>query len=352
MTDPSLPAAAQAEPSDLPTISVVLPMHDEALNVAAVLSSVASELDLLGLPAEIVCVDDGSQDETSALVAQCARGDDRVVLVRLSRNFGKEAALAAGLDIARGNAVVFLDADLQHPPGLIPKMVEKWHEGFDVVDAHKSTSADRGREPLWYRAASSAFYALMGGHAGERLQGSSDYKLLDRQVVDVLRGLPERQRFFRGLVAWVGFRVARVPFTVSPRVAGSSKWGPTALVRYAVRNLVSFTSLPLRLVAWLGFITLVLAGALAAQTFWNWWRGSAVTGFTTVILTVVGLGGLILLSLGVIATYLAQMYDEQKARPVYVVRRPRAREYSPDGTPTRRHVERPPPDEADRKVRH
>ncbi|MGH9256652.1 MAG: glycosyltransferase family 2 protein [Vicinamibacterales bacterium] len=327
MTDlsgsPPRSSESQPEKRPVPEISIVLPMHDEASNVTQIVSSVAMELDALGRPAEIICVDDGSSDDTAALVERFAQQDKRLVLVRLSRNFGKEAALAAGLDTARGRAVVFLDADLQHPTDLIPAMVAKWDEGFDVVDAFKATSADRGREPMSYRAAATLFYKLLEGNAGERLRGSSDYKLLDRQVVDTLRQLPERHRFFRGIVAWVGFRVTRVPLQVRPRAAGASKWGPAALLRYAVRNLVSFTSMPLRLVGWLGLVTLLLDAVLGAQTFWNWWRGNAVTGFTTVILTVVGLGGLILLSLGVIAVYLAQMYDELKARPVYVVRRPR-----------------------------
>ena len=318
-----LPAANSSREHSVPEISVVLPMHDEAPNVAQIVSSVSVQLDTLGLPAEIICVDDGSNDETAALVERCAHQDDRVMLVSFSRNFGKEAALTAGLDAARGRAVLFLDADLQHPTDLIPTMVAKWKEGFDVVDAFKATTIARGREPLSYRAAATLFYALMGKHAGHRLRGASDYKLLDRQVVDVLRQMPERHRFFRGIVAWVGFRVARVPLQVSPRAAGTSKWGSAALIRYAVRNLVSFTSAPLRLVAWIGLVTLWLDGLLGVQTFWNWWRGAAVTGFTTVILTVVGLGGLILLSLGVIAVYIAQMYDEVKGRPVYVVRRPR-----------------------------
>ena len=309
-----------------PELSVVLPMHNESPNVAEIVSRVAEEIDALGRPAEIVCVDDGSSDDTAAQVELRAEKDRRVVLVRFSRNFGKEAALAAGLDTARGRAVIFLDADLQHPTSLIPTMVAKWDEGFDVVDAVKVSSADRGHEPAPYRIAANLFYALMGEQAGRHLRGASDYKLLDRQVVDLVRQLPERHRFFRGIVAWVGFRVARVPLHVHQRAAGTSKWGVMALVRYAARNLVSFTSTPLRLVAWLGLITLVFDAILGVQTFWNWWRGAAVTGFTTVILTVVGLGGLILLSLGVIAAYLAQMYDEIKARPIYIVRQPRGYE--------------------------
>jgi dolichol-phosphate mannosyltransferase len=306
-----------------PDISVVLPMYNEAPNVAHILSSLAAELDALARPAEVLCVDDGSTDDTAALVERYARDDPRVSLVRFSRNFGKEAALAAGIDLARGRAVVFMDADLQHPVDLLSTLVAKWDEGYDVVDAHKTTAADRGQESMVYRLAAGAFYRLMGRHAQASLRGSSDYKLLDRQVVEAVRQLPERHRFFRGLVGWVGFRVARVPLRVRQRETGSSKWDLLGLVRYATRNLVSFTSTPLRVIAWTGLGMLCLAALLGVQTFWNWWRGSAVTGFTTVILTVISLGGLILLSLGVIAVYLAQMYDEQKARPVYVVRQPR-----------------------------
>jgi len=321
-TDPTPSPTADRDP--VPDISIVLPMFNEAPNVERILSDVVAELDALGRTAEVLCVDDGSSDETAALVERYAEADPRVSLVRFSRNFGKEAALAAGVDLARGRAVVFMDADLQHPVDLLSALVAKWEEGFDVVDAHKETAADRGQESMLYRMAAGTFYGLMGTHAKASLRGSSDYKLLDRQVVEAVRQLPERHRFFRGLVGWVGFRVARVPLQVRQRESGSSKWDVLTLVRYASRNLVSFTSTPLRVIAWTGMVMLCLAAVLGVQTFWNWWRGSAVTGFTTVILTVIALGGLILLSLGVIAVYLAQMYDEQKARPVYVVRRPRA----------------------------
>lgn len=305
-----------------PQISVVLPMYNEAEMVDRVLQVVGAQLQELGRTYEIVCVDDGSSDDTGALLDAAAQADDRVVPVQFTRNFGKEAALAAGLAAARGDAVLLLDADLQHPPELIPKLVERWEQGFEVVEAVK---ADRGRESPVYNLAATAFYSLMGSAAGDRLAGSSDFKLLDRQVVDALAELPERNRFFRGLVAWVGFRVARVPFEVQARAAGTTSWTVMGLARYALRNVVSFSSTPLRLVAWIGFATIVFDVLLGIQTLWNWWRGAAVTGFTTVILTLVGLAGLILLSQGVVAVYLAQMYEELKGRPVYVVRKPRDR---------------------------
>lgn len=305
-----------------PDISVVLPMYNEAEMVDRCLAAVTAEMERLGRAFEIVCVNDGSVDRTAELLDAAAARDARVVPVHFARNFGKEAALSAGLEAARGAAVLFMDADLQHPPDLIPQMVARWDEGFDVIDAVK---ADRGRENPLYRAFAHIFYALMGGAVGQNLRGASDFKLLDRQVVDALLRMPERNRFFRGLVAWVGFRVARVPFQVREREAGTSKWNVRSLVSYSIRNLVAFSAVPLKVVAWLGFATVGLGVVLAAQTLWNWWSGIAVDGFTTVILLMLFLCGLILVSIGVVAYYVAYLYEEQKARPLYVVRRHRER---------------------------
>jgi dolichol-phosphate mannosyltransferase len=302
-----------------PIISVILPMLNEASNVDRALEQITAELETDGRAFEIVCIDDGSTDATAVLLQKAADRDSRVVHVTLSRNFGKESALAAGLDASRGEAVIVLDADLQHPPDLMRSMIARWDDGFDVVEGVKSEGRF-GDQRLLYRLSAGMFYLLMGKAAGDRLRGSSDFKLVDRAVVDALAQFPERHRFFRGLVAWAGFRVAKIPFQVRKRSAGTSKWSTTQLAVYALRNVVSFSSTPLRLVAWTGFGTLLLAALLGAQTFWNWWMGIAVTGFTTVILAVVWLGGLILLSLGVIAVYLAQMFDEQKGRPVYIIR--------------------------------
>ena len=303
-----------------PELSVVLPMYNEAPVVDRVIDEVVAQLQGLERTFEIVCVDDGSSDGTLDVLQAAAERDPRVVPVVFSRNFGKEAALLAGLETARGRAVLVMDADLQHPPELIPRMIAAWDEGHDVVDAIKE---HRGEEGPLYRLAAGAFYALMGQSVGEHLRGSSDFKLLDRQVVEAVLEMPERTRFFRGLVAWVGFRVARIPFRVQPRAGGTTSWNTLGLVRYSLRNLVSFTAAPLRAVAILGFITVGLDALLAVQTLLNWMLGRAVDGFTTVILTVGLLCGLILISLGVVALYLGQMYDEIKGRPVYLVRKPR-----------------------------
>ena len=305
----------------LPEVSIVLPIFNEAEVVERSVAEVVGLMSGTGRSFEIVCVDDGSSDDTPTILGAMSAADPRLVPVRFSRNFGKEAAMAAGLEVARGRAVVILDADLQHPPGLIPEMLQRWDEGFEVVDAVKT---ERGEESLLYKAAASIFNRLMGGAIGGDLRGASDFKLLDRQVVDTLLECPERNRFFRGLVAWAGFRVAQVRFEVAERAAGHSKMGTLSLIASSLRNLVAFSAVPLRMVSWIGFITVVAGAILALQTLYVYLSGSAVSGFTTVILVILWLSGLILASVGVVGFYLSNMYEEQKARPIFVVRKPRA----------------------------
>ena len=290
-------------------------MHNEAVTAPKLVEALDRVLDR---PYEVVCVDDGSTDATNQVLHDLARQDARVVPVTLSRNFGKEGALSAGLEIARGDAVILMDADLQHPPEVIPSLLDKWDEGFDVVNAVK---ADRGRESLAYRACAAMFYRLMGSSMRERMDGQSDFKLLDRQVVDAVLACEERNRFFRGLVAWLGFRVAEVPFTVAERAGGTTSWGLMGLVRYSVKSLIAFSSAPLLSIAWVGFLTMGAAALLALQTFYNWWTGAALDGFTTVILAVLIMGGAILLCQGVISLYLAVIYDELKGRSLFVLRK-------------------------------
>ncbi len=303
-----------------PEVSIVLPMFNEAEVVEESVAEVVELMSGTGRSFEVVCVDDGSTDDTSTLLGAMSAADPRLVPVRFSRNFGKEPALAAGLEVARGRAVVILDADLQHPPGLIPEMLQRWDEGFEVVDAVKT---ERGEESWLYKAAARVFNMLMGGAVGGNLRGASDFKLLDREVVDTLLECPERNRFFRGLVAWAGFRVAQVRFEVAERAAGRSKMGTFSLIAYSLRNLVAFSAVPLRVVSWIGFITVLAGTILALQTLYVFLSGHAVSGFTTVILLIYWLCGLILASVGVVGFYLSHMYEEQKARPLFVVRKPR-----------------------------
>jgi dolichol-phosphate mannosyltransferase len=301
-----------------PDVSVVLPVFDEQESIDRTLVAVREQLRSAGVAFEIVAVDDGSRDATLERLRAASKADPAVTVVSLSRNFGKESALAAGLEAAQGRAVILMDADLQHPPDLLPEMIRLWREGHDVVNAVK---ASRSGEGLVYRALAGSFNALMGGAAGKGFQGASDFKLLDRQVVEALASCPERNRFFRGLVTWVGFRAVDVPFHVQPRAAGRTKWSISGLVRYSMRNLVAFSAFPLKLVAVAGFVTLVLAAGLAVQTLYRYLKGTAVSGFTTVILLQLILGGMLLTSVGVIAVYVAEIYEEAKRRPMFLVRR-------------------------------
>lgn len=303
-----------------PELSVVLPMYNEEGVAVMALDEIRKQLEQLGTSFEILCVDDGSADGTLTAVMAAAAADPRVQPVVLSRNYGKEAALAAGMSCARGAAVLVMDSDLQHPPGLIPELVARWRSGFDVVNAVKT---DRGQESFSYRTLAWVFNRLMGSSANTSFHGASDFKLLDRQVVDALQGLPEKTRFFRGLVAWVGFRVTEVGFQVAPRAGGTTKWSTLQLLRYSLRNLISFSEFPLKLVAAVGFSTLLFAGLVAIQTLYRYLTGTAFTGFTTVILLQLALGGLLLASVGVVALYLAQLYAEVKGRPTFIVRRER-----------------------------
>jgi glycosyltransferase involved in cell wall biosynthesis len=306
---------------EAPVLSIVLPVHDEATVLRETIGRLRDVLAPLGRSFEIIVVDDGSTDGSGAACASLAAADPRLLLVTLTRRFGKEAALAAGLQAARGDAVILMDADLQHPPELLPEMVRRWDEGCEVVEAVRR---ERGPEGIPHRLLARAFYALLGRAVGRDLQGATDFKLLDRQAVEALLACGERNRFFRGLVAWIGFRTTEVPFTPTERHGGRSKWSFTDLLGYSVRSLLAFTSLPLRIVAAAGLVMVLLGAVLAVQTLWNWSSGRAVSGFTTVILVELILGGLILTSLGVIAAYLALLYEEQKGRPLYLVRRPRA----------------------------
>ena len=308
-------------------VSVVVPFFDEQDVVDLFMSAVSEQLSSVADRLEIICVDDGSTDGTLSQLYRHADADPRVQVIALSRNFGKEAALAAGLEAAQGDAVLFLDADLQHPPELIPKMLELWKAGYDVVNGVKEL---RAREPWLYRSLTLLFNRLMGGAADVDFRGASDYKLLDRQVADVLRQLPETRRFFRGLVAWSGFRAVRVPFTVSDRVAGTTKWSTMSLVRYSMRNLLAFSEMPLRAIAAVGFGTLIFSALLAIWQVLRFVTGNTLSGFTTVILLQLFLDGLLLSGVGIVAVYLAEMYAEVKQRPLFVVRKPRPCEQSLD----------------------
>lgn len=303
--------------ANAPTLSVVLPCLNEGSHLGPSLTKLAQVLDGLELRYELVVVDDGSSDDTWAVLERASAEHPNLRALRLSRRFGKELALAAGLERARGQAVLVMDADLQHPPALIPAMVRAWREeGYDVVEAHK---VRRGHEPLVARLGARVFYPLFRRLSGFDLEGASDFKLIDRRVLDAWAGMGERNVFFRGMSAWLGFRRKQLPFEVAPRAGGSSGWSPWRLLRLAVTGITAFSSAPIHLITAMGLVFLVFSVLLGLHTLYNWRFGGAATGFTTVIVLVLLVGSLILIALGVIGLYIARIYDEVKGRPRYVI---------------------------------
>lgn len=298
-------------------LSVVIPAHNEAAGIVHALDIVKATLGSCGMKWEIIVVDDGSHDKTFTRLGELAQADSRIKSIRLSRNFGKEAALLAGLRAARGDAVITIDADLQHPPSLIPAMIDAWRKGSKVVDAVKRS---RQKDGILARLRARIFNSFLSKLGGINLQNSSDFKLMDRVIVDAIaRDLPESQRFYRGLSDWVGYNHATIPFDVEIRIKGQGKWTIWGLVSLATTAIVSFTSAPLRIVTILGLTTMVFGLLVATEALVGWFRGDAVSGFTTIIITLLILGSFIMISLGVIGEYIAKIYDEVKRRPSYLI---------------------------------
>ena len=299
-----------------PLISVVLPAFREEASIEAALDRLEGVLEPLG-DWEVVVVDDGSPDGTWELLQDLSLSRPRLRAARLSRNFGKEAAIAAGIERARGRVVVLMDADLQHPPELIPEMLRLWdQDGVDVVNAVKR---DRRGEGRLKTALTRGYYGLFSRLAGFDLSQASDFKLLDRRVADAYLALPERQKFFRGLVGWMGFRQASVVFDVAPRHAGRTTWSSVKLMGLAADSIVAFSTLPMHLMTVMGLAFGAVSTVLAGQALWMWAAGEAVPGFTTVILLLILIGAVLMTGLGIIGAYVAKIYEEVKRRPRYLV---------------------------------
>ncbi len=305
-----------------PLVSVVVPFFDEKENLEPLWREIREALDGAGLDGEILFVDDGSRDGSHRVVETLHEKDPSVRLVRLSRNFGHQAALSAGLDLARGEAVITLDADLQHPPSLIPEMVRIWREeGAAVVNTVRDSMEGAG--PL-KRGASKLFYSLWKRLAEVEISpGTADFRLLDRAVVDALKRLPERRRFLRGLVSWLGFPQKEIRYEAPARHSGKSKYSIRKMVRLAVDGITSFSAAPLQLSALLGAAVTSLAFLYMVYAFVQWARGAVQPGWSSLIAAVLLLGGVQLLALGVIGLYLGRVYNEVKARPVYVIQETR-----------------------------
>lgn len=298
-------------------VSIIMPVYNEGEHIVSSVGVVEKILQDNKIAYEFILVDDGSKDNSWAELSYLAKNNPKVTAVRLSRNFGKEAALCAGLDHATGDGVLIMDADLQDPPELIPEMVKYWSEdGFDVVEGVKSS---RGKESGIYKFCAKSFYNILLKSTGIDLRNASDYKLLDRKVVEAMQQMPERVTFFRGMSAWVGFERKQVSFEVQPRVMGKTKWSVRRLAGLAVSAITSYTSAPLQLVTVLGILMFFISLVLGAQTLIRYLCGNALEGFTTVILLQLFIGSMLMISLGIIGMYLMKIYHEIKGRPRYLV---------------------------------
>ncbi|PYL26722.1 MAG: glycosyltransferase [Verrucomicrobia bacterium] len=297
--------------------SVVIPVHNESDQVAENLSLIHAEASKTGLPMEMIVIDDGSTDSTWQAVEKVAEQMPELKALRFSRNFGKEAAICAGLAYSSGQACIVIDSDLQHPPELIPEMVRLWRqEHWDIVEGIKKT---RGSESLINRIGARFFYRTLSGLSGYNLYGSSDFKLLDRKVIDAWLDMRERNTFFRGMVSWLGYRRNQITFSVPRRRLTQSRWSFLGLFRLAVIAITAFSSLPLQAVTILGGLFLLCAMLFSGYALVMYFLGLAFPGFTTVIVLELLIGGVLMISLGIIGTYIAQIYQEVKYRPRYVV---------------------------------
>lgn len=299
-------------------LSVIIPSYNENENIRRTAQTIAGILRDAAIEYELIFVDDGSRDTTWEEICAAHDSDPCVCGLGFSRNFGKEGAIFAGLKNARGDCAVVIDCDLQHPPELIPQMYQLWQGGAEVVEAIKRS---RGKEGLFHKIFARSFYKMMKSSSGINLDGASDFKLLDRKVINALNELPERITFFRALSSWVGFTTERVEFDVQPRAAGKSKFSMKSLFRFALNNITSFTDVPIRLITWVGVIFGIMALVLGIQTLVKYFCGQAAEGFSTVILLILITGACVLLGVGVIGYYLSKIYEEIKQRPRYIVAR-------------------------------
>jgi len=298
-------------------LSIVIPLLNEESHLERTLEVIRRELAAFEGDFELILVDDGSIDGTWNLLQATANAVGDVRAIRLSRRFGKELALCAGLEQARGDAVVVMDGDLQHPPRLIPEMVRYWEsEGFDIVEGIKR---ERGQESALYRSHAWIYNGLLCVLSGIDLRGASDFKLMDRRVLDAWSRMPERNVFFRGMSAWLGFKRKQLSFDVEPRAGGRTAWSSLGLLRLAIDGITSFSSLPVHIITLMGAVFLLLALLLGVQSLVLWFRGEAVTGFTTVNLLLLIIGSMLMIGLGIIGEYIAKIYEEVKGRPRYVI---------------------------------
>jgi glycosyltransferase involved in cell wall biosynthesis len=301
-----------------PELSVVVPVFNESANIEPLCDRLVPILERVAASWEVVFIDDGSEDDTLSAIRARNAAEPRIGAVSFSRNFGKEVAIAAGLDHARGRAVVIMDADLQHPPEVIERFVARWREGYVMVYGQRTSRAD---ESAVKRGFARLFYRLFDSFTHMHLpEGAGDFRLIDARGVEVLRGLSERSRFSKGLYAWIGFKTIGIPFVVEERRHGATKWSFRTLFRFAFDGITAFSTVPLRVWTYLGGLISVLAITAAAYfAVRTLLFGVDVAGYPSLIVSITFLGGVQLMSLGIIGEYIGRIFAEVKRRPLYVV---------------------------------
>lgn len=296
-------------------MSIVIPAYNEEENIENTAKVIYGIMEKNSIPCEIIFVDDGSRDSSWEIISRLAKENSGVRGLKFSRNFGKEGAIFAGLEACLGDCAVVIDCDLQHPPELMVEMYSLWQQGYQVVEAVK---ASRGKESLIYKFFAKSFYRLLKASSGVNLDGASDYKLMDRQVVDQLNAMPERQTFFRAMSSWVGFRTTQVEFNVAPRNAGTSKWSFKKLLKFALSNITGYTSAPLQAATVCGALSLTGAVVMAVFAIVKLCLGTP-DSFWLLSALILGMGGIIMTALGVVGYYISKIYEEIKNRPRYIV---------------------------------
>ena len=299
-------------------LSVIIPSYNEEGNIVNTADVVSRLLEENGIDYELIFVNDGSTDKTWELINELASTRERIIGVNFSRNFGKESAIFAGLETSKGDACVLLDCDLQFPPEVIIEMYNIWENNdVDIVEGRKKS---RGKENFVYKAFSHLFYKMINSSSGLDMRAASDFKLMDRAVVDSLNAMPERLTFFRAMSSWVGYKTEKIYFDVQDRQVGESKWTVRKLIKFAINNITSFTSAPLQIVTVCGVITFLISVIMGINTLYNKFWGDASAGFSTVIILQLFTSSIIMFSLGIIGYYISKIYEEIKQRPRYIIK--------------------------------
>ena len=296
-------------------LSVIIPSYNEEKCVKKAYTTINSLLTQNNIEGEFIFIDDGSQDDTYKTIVELSQSEENVVGLHFSRNFGKESAISAGLAAVSGECAVVIDCDLQHPPEKIIDMYRLWEQGYEIVEGIKN---ERGQEKKIHSVGAKFFYSVISRMAGFDMANSSDFKLLDKKVVDVLNKMPERG-FFRAISFWVGYKKATVEYDVKERVDGQSKWSTNGLIKYALSNISSYSTAPMQIVTFLGVVMLVISVIFGIWALIDKIVGRALEGMTTVIIITIFIGSIIMISLGIIGYYIARIFEEIKGRPKYII---------------------------------